>query len=155
MRNVIAKTRMRRCRTRKAGGGEKMHELKIRMEDELYIRIADVSYDGILITDHEGLILYFNDAYLRISGLKSGELAGQYMQKLIAGKSIPDSCSLDAINEKRPVSKLIDYYSGVSALVTSTPVFNEAGDLLRIFSNVRDITELVKLQEKLQSTSLL
>lgn len=120
---------------------------------ELLLKIIDSSYDGIFVTDSEGVAVYFNDAYLRISGLFGKEILGRRMQELIEQNEIPDACSPDVIKTKKPVTKVIDYYNGVSALVTSIPVFNDKGELIRVFSNVRDITDLIKMEERLKNTS--
>ncbi|MCR4441977.1 MAG: sigma 54-interacting transcriptional regulator [Peptococcaceae bacterium] len=125
----------------------------LKEENELLMKIIDSSYDGIFITDSEGAAIYFNDAYLRISGLKREKILGRRLQDLVAENEIPDACSPEVIRTKKPVTKVIDYYNGVSALVTSIPVFNDEGRLLRVFSNVRDITDLLKLREELKSTS--
>lgn len=123
------------------------------IDPSLLLKIIDSSYDGIFITDHEGIILYCNEAYSRISGLKAQSIRGKKMQDLVDRKEIPDACSPDVIRTQRPITKVIDYYQGVSALVTSVPVFDSAGSLVWVFSNVRDITELVSLQQQLKSTS--
>ncbi|EGO64831.1 sigma-54 interaction domain-containing protein [Acetonema longum] len=128
-------------------------ESPVDIDPSLLLKIIDSSYDGIFITSHEGVILYCNEAYSRISGLNAASIRGQKIEDLVAGTEIPDACSPDVIRTQRPITKMIDYYQGVSALVTSVPVFDSAGSLVWVFSNVRDITELVTLQEQLKSTS--
>ncbi len=62
---------------------------------------------------------------------------------------IPDACSPEVMISKKPVTKVINYYHGVSALVTSTPIFDDERKMVRIFSNVRDITQLIHLRAQL------
>ncbi|MFZ7103706.1 MAG: sigma-54 interaction domain-containing protein [Peptococcaceae bacterium] len=128
---------------------------QLKVENELLQKIIDASYDGIFITDCQGKAIYCNEAYLRISGLCKDKVIGYDMRSLIRNREIPDACSPEVAKTRKPVTKVIDYYNGVSALVTSIPIFDDEGCLVRIFSNVRDITELLNLQEKLKSTNAL
>lgn len=121
-------------------------------ENKLLWKIIDSSYDGIFMTDGVGTILYCNDAYLRMSGLEWDKIAGRNMSDLVESREIPDACSPEVVRTHKPLTKVIDYYHGVSALVTSIPIFDDADRLVRVFSNVRDITDLVKIQEQLKNT---
>jgi len=122
-------------------------------EHELMIRIIDASYDGVFLTDAEGTILYCNEAYQKISGLEKEKIIGRKVQDLVKFGEIPDASTPRAIELAKPVTKVIDYVHGVSALVTSTPIFDDNGTLIRVFSNVRDITDLIDLKEQLKTTS--
>jgi PAS domain S-box-containing protein len=121
-------------------------------ENKLLWQLVDSSYDGIFMTDEIGTIIYFNDSYLRISGLHREKITGRNIIDLVKTKEIPDACSSDVLGTRKPITKVIDYYHGVSALVTSIPIFDETGRLIRVFSNVRDITELLTMQEQLKNT---
>lgn len=118
-------------------------------ENKLLWRLVDSSYDGMFLTDSEGVVVYCNESYLRISGLKREQLTGRKIVDLVKAGEIPDACSPDVIVQKKPLTKVINYYHGVSALVTSTPIYDEKGQLVRVFSNVRDITQLIQLKEQL------
>lgn len=130
-----------------------LEKLLLKKENELLYKIIESSYDGIFMVDNKGKIIYCNSAYLRISGLNKEKIMGRYMQDLINKQEIPDAASLDVLESKKHVTKNIDYYNGVSALVTSTPIFDDADNLIRVFSNVRDITELIHLREELKNTN--
>lgn len=41
-------------------------------------------YDGAYLADGKGMTLYVNKSYERITGLKSGEVVGRYVQDLLA-----------------------------------------------------------------------
>ena len=124
-------------------------------ENQLLWNIIDASYDGLFITDNTGKVLYCNSAYLRISGLIREKIIGRTVGELVATDAMPDSCAYEVIQTLKPVTKIIDYYHGHSALITSVPIFNPAGDLTRVLSNVRDITELTKTREQLQQVQRL
>ena len=118
-------------------------------ENKLLWNLSESSFDGIFLTDASGMIVYFNPAYLQISGFNKEQLLNRRIQDLLQSGEIPDACSPEVIQTKKPVTKVINYYHGVSALVTSTPIFDAAGRMVRIFSNVRDITQLIKLRAQL------
>lgn len=124
-------------------------------ENKLLWKLVDSSYDGLFMTDPVGNVLYFNDSYLRISGLSRERIIGRNIAELVRSREIPDACSHEVIRIQQPLTKIIDYYHGVSALVTSTPIFDDEGNLLRVFSNVRDITELTQIKEQLSKTKSL
>ncbi|MDR3565429.1 MAG: sigma 54-interacting transcriptional regulator [Negativicutes bacterium] len=130
-----------------------MTDTEIIAENKLLWRLVDSSYDGIFMTDEQGKIVYFNDSYLRISGLQREKITGRNIIDLVKAKEIPDACSSEVVGSGKPITKVIDYYHGVSALVTSIPILDEEGRLIRVFSNVRDITELLKIQEQLKNTT--
>lgn len=118
-------------------------------ENKLLWSLSDSSFDGIFLTDAHGRIVYFNPAYLKISGFSKEQLIDRNIKDLIQTGEIPDACSPEVMKTKKPVTKVINYYHGVSALVTATPIFDDNGKLVRIFSNVRDITQLTKLRAQL------
>ena len=118
-------------------------------ENKLLWQLSESSFDGIFLADAYGQIVYFNPAYLQISGFSKEQLLNRNIYDLVKTAEIPDACSPEVIKTKKPVTKIINYYHGVSALVTSTPIFDENGKMMRIFSNVRDITQLIKLRAQL------
>lgn len=129
-----------------------MEYCELEQENKLLWNLVNSSYDGIFMTDCEGIILHCNDSYLRISGLKRGQLLGRKIADLVTSGEIPDACSHEVIRTRQPKTKVIDYYHGVSALVTSIPIFDDNGSFIRVLSNVRDITELVRIKEKLRTS---
>ena len=122
-------------------------------ENKLLWSLSESSFDGIFLTDAEGLIVYFNPAYIQISGFRKEQLINRRIQDLVRTGEIPDACSPEVMQTLKPVTKYIHYHHGVSALVTSTPIFDDSGKMVRIFSNVRDITQLIKLRAQLDEYS--
>lgn len=121
-------------------------------ENHLLWNIIEASYDGLFLTDHAGKILYCNRAYLRISGLDRNKIIGRTVGELLESGELPDSCSYEVVQTQKPTTKIIDYVHGVSALISSVPIYNKDGDFIRVLSNVRDITELTKIKDQLLQT---
>jgi PAS domain S-box-containing protein len=124
-------------------------------ENYILRKIIDSSYDGIYITDHTGKTLYFNDAFMRISGFKREETIGKRVQDLVASNYLPKSCAAEVIKQRKTVSMTIDYYSGVEGMLSGSPVFDEDGKLIRTILNVRDMTDLNRLNKELKNATAL
>ena len=112
--------------------------------------IIESSYDGIWITDGKGYTLHVNSAYERISGMKAEEVQGKHMQELVDQGYFSDSVTLHVLEKKERVTIMHDIRkTGKRALITGNPIFDEHGEIVRVVTNVRDITELNKLKQDL------
>lgn len=112
--------------------------------------ILNSMHDGIYITDKDGYTLFVNDAYERISGLKKEQLVGKHMVDLILLGYFDDSASLKVLRENKPVSIIDEFEGGKRCLVTSSPVYDNDGNILLVITNLRYMTELHDLQSKLE-----
>lgn len=113
--------------------------------------IIESSYDGIWITDGEGYTLHVNSAYERISGLKKEELLGRHMQELVDKGYFSDSVTLHVLKNKERATIIHEIRkTGKRTLITGNPIFNEDGEIVRVVTNVRDITELIQLKQTLE-----
>lgn len=114
-------------------------------------RFIDTSYDGIVIADAKGMVLSINNAFTHISGITRETMVGRHLQELVDKELIPYSCSLQTIQHGEAISAAVKYPKGKEAVVSSTSLCDEMGRIIRIVSNVRDITELNKSHEKLKN----
>ena len=114
--------------------------------------IIESSYDGIYITDGQAVTIRVNQAYLDISGLKAEDVLGKSMWDLERAGVIDRSGTLIALGKRRPVTLEQTFKSGRRALIASTPVFDEMGNIALVGTNVRDMTELYDLKEKYRRT---
>lgn len=113
--------------------------------------IIDSSFDGIFVTDEGSITLKVNKAYERITGIKSAEVLGRTMTSLVADGVYDESATLKVLQEKRPVTIVQNIMkTGKTVVVTGNPIFDENGKVFRVVTNVRDVTELNLLQEKLK-----
>ncbi|MGL5513732.1 MAG: PAS domain S-box protein, partial [Sporomusa sp.] len=114
--------------------------------------IINSSYDGMFITDGDGVVLRLNKAYERITGLKASEIVGKNMKDLVTDGYYDESVTLLVIKKRETVTINQTVTKNRKILVTGTPIFDEQGNLFRIVTNVRDITELTSLQNQLVET---
>ncbi len=126
------------------------------IKDDNYIEklhmILETSYDGIYITDGNANTILINKSHERITGLKREDLLGRNMAEIVEKGVMSEATSLQVLKTKESVTVNQTFNTGKSALVTSTPLFDEHGEIIMIVSNVRDITDLKELQEKIKES---
>ncbi|TGE38995.1 PAS domain-containing protein [Desulfosporosinus fructosivorans] len=110
--------------------------------------------DGIYICDYEGYCIAHNDAFLRITGIPM-DVTGRHVSTLLDDHLISDSVTIEVINSRQRVSKVISYPSGCEALVTGNPSFDEEGNLINVVCEVRDLSELSTLKNELKCSKQL
>ena len=113
------------------------------------------SYDGLYITNGNADGLFFNSAYLRVSGLQAADVEGKNMRDLVRQGTINQSVTLEVLEKRRRVTIVQQFSNGRTAIVTGNPVFGESGEITLVVSNVRDITELSQLREQVNETRTL
>lgn len=112
--------------------------------------ILEGSFDGILVTDAEGKVLFVNSSYERVAEIKRSEMEGKYMRDLINPVWMPEPVSHIVAREKTVVSKRQVVKSGRHIMVTGRPLFDDKENIKKIIINARDITEIYNLTEELQ-----
>jgi len=130
---------------------------KIRVElksrEQLNKELEDIiasSYDGILITDGEGKVLKINESLLRITELPQEYFIGHKMESLYEdGHFLGESIESRARSSKKIVTDLQKIRTGKNVLVTATPMLDGQGNITRMVTNARDMSEIISLQEQL------
>ncbi|MDA8178371.1 MAG: sigma-54 interaction domain-containing protein [Desulfobacteria bacterium] len=117
--------------------------------------VLNSSYDGLYLTDGNAKTLFFNKSYLRVSGLNEEDVRNRDVHELIIDGTINRSASVEAIKKRKSVTIMQEFSNGRTAIVTGVPVFDEAGNVHRVISNVRDITELNELRAEVQESRTL
>jgi PAS domain S-box-containing protein len=117
--------------------------------------IIENTYDGLYITDGDANTLLANKAYERITGIKRSEILGKNMKDLVSSGVFDRSVSLEVLEKGEPITIMQELRSGKKVLVTGSPVFDKAtSKIVLVVTNVRDITELIELKEKLHERTL-
>jgi PAS domain S-box-containing protein len=110
--------------------------------------LLNASFDGFLVVGADATVLRLNKAYTRITGF-GDELVGQDIRLLLRKGVLRHSVTLEVIKHRIPITMMHQYPTGNVALVTGTPVFDRDGNLALVIVNVRDITQLNALRERL------
>jgi transcriptional regulator with PAS, ATPase and Fis domain len=116
--------------------------------------VISCSYDGILVTDGDGVIRKVNAATVKLLGLAppqpaEGGAAAREQENHLGAK-----VAVKVRQERRPCS-LSCRVNGRQVAMTGTPVFDEDGAVVRIVTNVRDLSELAALQQELAEVNRL
>jgi PAS domain S-box-containing protein len=113
--------------------------------------IFKFSYDGIFVTDGNAIGLKVNKAYTRVTGIQdAANLIGMHMKDAVLGGYVSESVTLKVLEKRATVSTMPKVKSGKQVLMTGNPVFNENGEIIRVITNVRDISELIELHSQLR-----
>lgn len=117
--------------------------------------IFNQSADGLMIADHNGVILKMNRAAERLNAVKSEDLVGRDVLSLVKEGRINRSATLEVLESRRQVS-VIQRAPGseYTLLVTGTPVFDEKENLAFVVVNERDISLIESMQEELTQARL-
>ncbi|MBS4025767.1 MAG: sigma 54-interacting transcriptional regulator [Clostridia bacterium] len=104
--------------------------------------MAEHSYDGFMITNAKGIIIYCNTAFLNLIGYSRKRVLYSNMKQNINEGLAKQSAALEAMRTGKRASAMIKTATGKEILSTATPVFDENNQLKRVVCNVRDVTEL-------------
>ena len=133
--------------------GSELESFK-RLNEELDA-IIESSYDGLYITDAESRTLRVNQAYERITGIKKKEVLGKRTEDLVSNGLFKPSVTLEVLKKKRPITIMQQIKSGKTVMVTGNPIFDFNKRIIRVVTNVRDLTELNQLRSELEETKQL
>jgi len=111
--------------------------------------IIDLSADGLVSVDNQGILLRMNRAYENIIGVRACDFVGRPAIELKKQGYLPDIVSLHVLKDMQPKNLFVQLRDR-DVLLTGRPVFNSDGDFIRIVANVRDLTELNSLKEELK-----
>lgn len=115
--------------------------------------IIESSYDVIYITDKNGVTLKTNSAIERITGIPKEYYIGKSVDALMKRGILKSSVTQRVIEQKRSVSTIQYNYSGKETLITGNPVINDDGEIEKVVTNIRDLSELNELQTALKKAN--
>ena len=125
-----------------------------RLHEELDA-IIESSYDGLYITDGQSKTLRVNQAYERITGLKKEDLIGKKTDELVASGFFDSSVTLEVIKDHRPKTIMQNINGGKTVMVTGNPIFDANQQMIRVVTNVRDLTDLNQLKMEVEESKQL
>jgi PAS domain S-box-containing protein len=113
--------------------------------------IVSSSDDGLWICDGTGTILRMNAASERLNRLRAADVIGRNIDEMVDEGYIDHSVTRKVIDSGRRENLLQRTRSGRKLMLTGNPVFNPAGELIRVVVNERDITEIDALRAELEA----
>jgi len=115
--------------------------------------MIDNSYDAMAIVDNETRLIRVNPAFERVMGFSG--VQGRRIRDLVADGYSDTAASIKVLETGKTQTVIINTMSGRQVLSTGIPVFDKNGDIVRIYCNLRDVTELNALKEKYEESQKL
>ncbi|MBJ8052187.1 sigma 54-interacting transcriptional regulator [Bacillus cereus] len=112
--------------------------------------VFEYAFDEIFVTDDKGIVVRVNSMCERHYQLFAKELVGKHVKELQKEGIFYPSATLEVIEKKRPVELVQTTKSGEYLHVRTRPVFDDEGNLRRVISYSRDLTELYQLRQKVE-----
>ena len=116
---------------------------------EIWTSALEYINDGIWIIDGNGITRYINKALELIAGIKAEEVVGKHVTTPLKEGRFKTCVTLEALRTRRRVTLFDDYSNGKRCLNTSTPIFDDDGEIKSVIAVIHDMTELEELQTKL------
>ena len=116
--------------------------------NEDWINFFEVSYDGIIVADKNGRIVYMNPAAEKLEEVNKSQIIGKLASDLEKEGIYEKSVTVMVLKEKRAVS--VKQCKGDKQLIiTGVPLF-EDNAIKWIYINERDATELNKIKQDIE-----
>jgi PAS domain S-box-containing protein len=131
---------------------EKKSERRIRQAAEEWQKTFDAISDLVFIQDATYTILNANRAFCEAMKMPLDEIRGRKCYQLLHGKNHPwPNCPMEKtrLDAKTHTEEVDDPNIGTALLVTTSPVFNERGEVAGSVHIARDISERKKLEDEL------
>ncbi len=111
--------------------------------------IINSTSEGLWICDADATVLRVNPASERLNNIRAAEVVGRNMRELVAEGLFDRSATLEVLRTRAPVN-VLQTRGGRKLILTGVPVFDGAGQLIRVVVNEKDITEIDRLHRELE-----
>lgn len=134
---------------------EKENALNI-LGENIVNALLSASQDGCAYVNAQGVIVYCNPAYERITGIRREQLIGFSVYERVKLGFPVSELTIRVHESRQPLSQVIRYSpDGNEILVTSTPVFDDATQtFLGSITNFRDLTDLNGMRSTMELIDL-
>jgi PAS domain S-box-containing protein len=134
-------------------GAERDEVLRRMREGEALAReleaIINSISDGLWICDGQANVLRINPASARLNSIEPAQVVGRNMKELLEEGMFDRSVTLEVLRTGKPAN-LLQSRRGRKLVLTGTPVRDDAGELIRVVSTERDITDMESLQRDIE-----
>lgn len=114
-------------------------------------RIFDAFQDGIYVTNSNGLTLYVNSAYERITGIAAERVMGRCMTDIVREGILSSSITQRVIRECSEVRSEQTTQNGTRVTLHGIPIYTD-GRISLVVTVVRDISVIKYLQKELNQS---
>lgn len=107
--------------------------------------------DAVFIDDADGYTVWCNSACRELYGITPEKVAGMHVSDLEKQGIFSPSVATRVLEEKKQSTIIHKNSNGHKLLSTGTPIFDDEGNITKVITTSRDITELSTLQNRLQT----
>jgi PAS domain S-box-containing protein len=115
------------------------------------LAILDSIDDAVFIDDSDGIAIWCNKACQELYKVDPKDVVGLHVLELEKRGIFSPSVANRVLNEKREVTIIHENKEGKKLLSTGTPLIDDQGQIIRVITTSRDITELSNMQNQLQA----
>ena len=127
-----------------------MIEKEMRISEELGA-ILDAALDDTLITDGQGTVIRVSPAFKEMYGVSKDELIGHNVRDLEASGVFKPSITRLVLEQKQKLTMVQENKEGRKIIVSAVPIKDDRGNIAKVVSFSRDITELMELREQFKA----
>lgn len=110
---------------------------------EANYEILNHAFDAITINDKNGRLLFANNAYENLCGLNLKNYIHTYCEDFVKNKIISKSVVSEVLKTKKRTFDIAHFpKTNKTALIISTPIFDENNELRQVITNVRENQDL-------------
>lgn len=119
--------------------------------------LMEISNDVIFITDRDGVTLKVNSAIQHFTGFPRQCYISHNVRDLVERGLLRTSITLKVLEQKKTINYIYSssYFTDHKRFAIGVPIFDEAGDIKKVITNVRDLTELNHFYNKLKEAQQL
>ncbi len=110
--------------------------------------ILDAIHDDILIADGKGIITRVYPSFEKVYNIKKEEVEGKSVYDLEKQGIFKPSVTVKVLEKGERITMMQKTNDGKKLVVTATPVKNQKGEIIKIISFTRDLTDFIKLKEQ-------
>ncbi len=122
-----------------------------RVDQQMFEAILERSSDNIVITDGRGYILSASTNFYRIYGIPFQEVIGKRVDELEKIDILKPSVTLEVIRQRREIQVMQTTTAGLHVMAVGFPVFDDDGNIARVVSFSRDMTDFNLLQQEFEA----
>ncbi|GHU64320.1 PAS domain-containing protein [Clostridia bacterium] len=112
--------------------------------------IGDAIVDGICVVNASGVVTSINRGYTEITEITEEEIVGKTIPEMLEKNYFSHAVSMEVIEKKQKVSAMATITKNQrQVLLVGTPFLDDSGEVTKVITVMRNLTELVKLREEL------
>ena len=117
---------------------------------DCYKAVLELMTEGCVITDSEGRHVFFNNAYVQLSGISAEYLKTYDVHQMLRKKIVTSALNPAVVKTGKVQKGTCVSRTGNTYVLTSYPLFGDDGKVQYVATLSRDISELERLRDEIQ-----